>query len=180
MVEELRRRKLEKVYGSFDADRDGVIDELDITALAQVWCETYDLPPYSEHWRSVHLHAHRMFRAMPGRPNVEGVEQVTVEDWVAWGDDPGFADFVEASAIPFSMAVFAAADKDRDGRITATEMMAAQMRGGMSEEEARRAFTVLDTDRDGYVTTDEYIRAARAFYLSDDPAEAGNSIAGDV
>ncbi|WP_033443279.1 EF-hand domain-containing protein [Saccharothrix sp. NRRL B-16314] len=180
MTTELRRLKLEKAYYSIDVDRDGVIDELDVTALAQIWCDTYDLEPRSEDWRRIHFHAHKLFRGMPGKTDGEGVKRVTVEDWVAWGDDPAFPAFVEDAAIPFSIAVFTAADKDRDGRITAPEMMAAQIRGGMSEEETTQAFGMLDTDGDGYVTTQEYVEAARAFYLSDDPDEPGNSIAGDL
>lgn len=181
MATELRRRKLEKVYRSMDADEDGVIDELDVTALAQIWCDTYDLAPRSESWRRIHFHARKMFRdIIPGRLGAEGIKWVTVEDWITWGDDPAFPAYVEASAVPFSMAVFAAADKDADGRITVAEMMAAQLRSGMSEAETRQAFDLLDTDRDGYVTTAEYSRAARAFYLSDDHDEPGNTIAGEL
>jgi hypothetical protein len=180
MTTELRRRKLEKAYGSIDVDQDGVIDELDVTSLAQIWCETYDLSPRSEGWRAIHGQAHKMWRDMPGHMGADGIKRVTVEEWVTWGDAPGFAEFVEVSAIPFSMAVFAAADKDKDGRINAEEMMAAQLRGGMSKEETNKAFGTLDTDGDGYVTTYEYIEAAREFYLSDDPNARGNHIAGEL
>jgi len=180
VISDLRRLKLEKAFGSIDADQDGVIDSLDVTALAQIWCETYDLAPRSDDWKLVHRHANILWRDMPGSMAEDGFKRVTVRDWVRWGEDPAFPEFVEKSAIPFSIAVFTAADKDKDGRINAAEMMAAQIRGGMSEEETTKAFSILDTDGDGYVTTDEYFEAAREFYLSDDPAARGNHIAGEL
>ncbi|WP_280406081.1 EF-hand domain-containing protein [Nocardia brasiliensis] len=180
MTSALRMTKLRKLFSAYDVDQDGVMDELDVTALAQMWCDTYDLPPRSADWSSIHRQAHRMFRDMPGSLDADGDKKVTIDEWVAWGDHPEFQKFVENSAIPFSMAVFAAADKDRDGRINAQEMMAAQIKGGMSEEETNKAFALLDADGDGYVTTDEYIQASREFYLSDDPAARGNHIAGEL
>ncbi|GAA4084684.1 MULTISPECIES: EF-hand domain-containing protein [Actinomadura] len=179
MSADLRRRKLEKVFASFDTDRDGVIDELDITAMAQIWCDTYGVAPSSAHWRSIHGRAHGLWRGI--RENTDGgdADRVSRDEWVAAMDSPGFAAFVERSAIPFSMAVFAAADGDGDGRITVEEMMAAQSKSGMSAEETRTVFALLDTDGDGRVSYDEYVEAARQFYLSDDPEAPGNLIAGD-
>jgi hypothetical protein len=185
MATELRRRKLEKVFASFDVDQDGVIDELDITAMAQIWCDTYEVPPRSSGWRQIHGRAHRMWHdiqgsAIQGSADAGGTKKVTKEQWVRWGDEPEFPAFVETAAIPFSMAVFGVADSDRDGRITVEEMMAAQIKSGMSEHETRGVFDRLDTDHDGYVTGDEYVQAAREFYLSDDPRAPGNLIAGEL
>jgi Ca2+-binding EF-hand superfamily protein len=180
MTTDLLRRKLEKVFGSFDVDADGVIDELDITAMAQIWCDTYEVAPRTADWRRIHGAAHKMWRDIRGSVDADGVKTVTLEEWVVWGDKPEFPEFVERSAIPFSMAVFGAADGDRDGRITVEEMMAAQLKSGMTAEETRGAFDLLDTDHDGFVTAAEYVQAAREFYLSDDPDAPGNSIAGDL
>jgi hypothetical protein len=180
MATDLLQRKLEKVFGSFDVDRDGVIDQLDITAMAQIWCDTYEVAPHSEGWRKIHGAAAKMWRDIRGSVDTDGMKRVTRQEWVAWSDKPDFPEFVETSAIPFSLAVFDVADADRDGRITVEEMMAAQIKSGMSAAETRGAFDLLDTDHDGYVTGDEYAQAAREFYLSDDPDAPGNSIAGDL
>jgi Ca2+-binding EF-hand superfamily protein len=179
-ISDLRRRKLEKSYGSIDVDQDGVIDELDVTALSQIWCDTYDLAPRSPAWRKIHGQGQQMFRGMAGSVDADGIRRVTLDDWLNWATKPEFVEFVERDAIPYSMAVFSAADKDEDGKINAAEMMAAQIRGGMSEKETADAFGVLDTDGDGYVTYDEYVAAARDFYLSEDPEARGNYIAGDL
>lgn len=180
MATDLLQRKLEKVFGSFDIDQDGVIDQLDITAMAQIWCDTYDAAPNSEDWRKIHGAAATMWRDIRGSLTEDGTKKVTRQEWVSWSDMADFPEFVERSAIPFSMAVFDVADADRDGRITVEEMMAAQIKSGMTAAETRGAFDLLDTDHDGFVTADEYVQAAREFYLSDDPDAPGNSIAGDL
>ncbi|GAA5127373.1 EF-hand domain-containing protein [Haloechinothrix salitolerans] len=180
MSTDLLQRKLAKVFASFDVDQDGVIDELDITAMAQIWCDVYEVAPNSAEWRQIHGRAHAMWREMRGSTGADGIKRVTLSEWVEWGTKPDFPDFVENAAIPFSLAVFDVADKDRDGKITMPEMMAAQSKSGMSPEETQSAFDTLDTDRDGYVTGEQYAQAAREFYLSDDPNAPGNLIAGDL
>jgi hypothetical protein len=87
---------------------------------------------------------------------------------------------VERYAIPFSVAVFAAADKDRDGVLTPPDMLVAHLKAGMSEEDSALAFKSLDADGDGRVSVDQYFAANREFYLSEDPAARGNFLAGDL
>ncbi|RJO72512.1 EF-hand domain-containing protein [Nocardia panacis] len=173
----LRIRKLRRVFDAYDLDRDGIIEESDILALVHIWCETYELEPDSPGWTDIDSKTRAMFRDIPG---LDGAEKVRAEEWIAMADHPDFARFVESVAIPHSMAVFTAADKDGDGRISAREMLAAQIKAGMSLQEADQAFALLDADGDGYLTYDEYIQALREFYLSDDPAAHGNRIAGEL
>jgi len=177
---DFQRRKLEKVFASFDPDADGVIDELDLLAMAQVWCDTYGAAPNSADWRGIHAAALAMWRSLRAGLGAPADGKLTTDEWVAAMDSPFFPKFVDDAAIPFSMAVFAAADKDGDGRITAAEMFAGQSRTGMTEAETRAAFEQLDGDGDGFVTAQEYVEAARDFYLSEDPEAAGNLIAGDL
>ncbi|MBV9445830.1 MAG: hypothetical protein JO345_08040 [Streptosporangiaceae bacterium] len=180
MPSELRRRKLEKSFYSIDADHDDVIYDTDVIALAQMWCDIYDLPPRSPDWTAIHAAGQKVFREMPGTTGADGIKRITMQDWLSWADDPAFPIFVERAAIPFSMAVFGAADKDNDNRLTAEEMNPGQAQGGMSDDDTKVAFDVLDRDRDGYVTTQQYIEAQREFYLSDDPDAPGNLIAGPI
>lgn len=180
MTTDLQQQKLAKVFASFDFDQDGVIEELDITAMAQIWCEVYEVSTNSAEWRQIHGHGNAMWHEMRGSTGAHGLKRVTLDEWVAWGTKPDFLNFVETAAVPFSMAVFDVADKDRDGKLTMPEMMAAQSKSGMSPEETQLAFDALDTDGDGYVTGEQYAQAAREFYLSDNPNAPGNLIAGDL
>jgi len=177
---DLQVRKLEKVFASFDTDADGVIDLLDFTGMAQTYCDAYGIAPRTERWRKIHGCALVMWRAVEQRTGTLNPAKLTKQDWVSWMDSNEYADFVMRAAIPFSMAAFSIADADNDGRCDVDEMMAAQRRSGMSEEEVRRSFDLLDSDGDGYVTAENFAQALDEFYFSDDPDAPGNSIAGDL
>lgn len=177
---DLQLRKLEKVFASFDTDGDGVVDVLDFTGMAQIYCDAYAIPSRSERWRTMHRAAHVMWRAVERRSGSLDPAKLTLREWISWMGSHEYADYVTLAAIPFSMTAFSIADADGDGRCDVDEMMAAQRRSGMSEVEVRRSFGLLDADGDGYVTAAQFEQALDEYYFSDDPAAPGNSIAGDL
>lgn len=177
---EVQLRKLQKWFASFDADGDGVIDVLDFTGMAQLYCEAYSVAPRSEAWRRMHGCAHVAWRAIEQRTGTANAAKLTRDEWVSWLGTNEYTDFVVRAAIPFSLMAFSIADADGDGRCEVDEMMAAQHRSGMSEEEIHRSFDMLDLDGDGYVTRDDFTQALREFYFSKDPDAPGNFMAGDL
>jgi Ca2+-binding EF-hand superfamily protein len=177
---ELQIRKLNKVFMSFDPDGDGVIDVLDLTGMAQLYCDAYDVPTRSEAWRNIHGCAQAMWRAIEQRTGTLNPAKLSRQEWIDWMGSTEYADYVALAAIPFSMAAFALADADGDGRCQVEEMSEAQRRSGMSEREIRWSFGLLDADADGYVTAAEFEQALEEYYFSDDPDAPGNSIAGDL
>jgi Ca2+-binding EF-hand superfamily protein len=177
---DLQVRKLHRWFASFDTDGDGVIDVLDFTGMAQVYCEAYEVPPRSATWRRMHHHALIVWRALEQRTGAAQPAKLTREEWVAWLGTSEYTDFILRAAIPFSQMAFSIADGDGDGRCDVYELMAAQRRSGMSEEEIHRAFDRLDQDGDGYVTENDFEQAHREFYFSDDPSAPGNYLAGEI
>lgn len=180
MATDLQVRKLDKVFASFDTDGDDVIDLLDFTGMAQLYCDTYGVAPRTESWRKIHGCAQVMWRAIEQRTGTLDPAKLTKQEWVSWMGSNEYTDFVIHAAIPFSMTAFSMADADDDGRCDVDQMMAAQRRSGMSEDEIRRSFDLLDSDGDGYVTAENFAQALDEFYFSDDPDAPGNSIAGDL
>ena len=177
---DLQVRKLDRWFASFDTDRDGVVDVLDVTGMAQVYCEAYGVPPRSDTWRDMHRWALVMWQAIERRTGALDPARLTRDEWVSWIGTHEYVDFILRAAIPFSQMAFSIADADGDGRCDVYELMAAQRRSGMSEEEIHRAFARLDQDGDGYATTEDFERAHREFYFSDDPAAPGNYLAGEI
>jgi Ca2+-binding EF-hand superfamily protein len=180
MPSDLQIRKLHKVFDSFDTDGDGIIDLLDFTGMAQTYCEAYGVAARTDAWRKIHECAYTMWRAVEQRAGTVNPAKLTRQEWVSWMGSHEYEDYVNLAAIPFSMAAFAMADADNDGRCSVDEMMAAQRRSGMSEEEIHRSFKLLDFDGDGFVTAEQFAEALDEYYFSDDPNAPGNSIAGDL
>lgn len=177
MATELQRRKYEKAFERFDVDGDGVIDATDITALVQLWCDTFDIAPGSEEWKKINSLAYKLWQNLEGTTDTDGDKSVSREEWNASMERP---DFVDKVALPFALAVFDIADKDNDGQVSMAEMTAAQSKAGISEAETGRVFQQLDTDGDGYVERNEYENAIKEFYLSDDPDSPGNLMVGNL
>lgn len=177
---DLQVRKLDKWFASFDVDGDGAIDILDFTGMAQVYCEAYGVEPRSETWRRMHEWAHIVWRAIDQRVGALNPARLTRDELIAWFGSSQYTDFIVHVAIPFSETAFSIADADGDGRCDVSELMAAQRRSGMSEEEIHRSFDLLDFDGDGYVTLEDFTQAHLDFYFGDDPDAPGNLMAGEL
>ncbi|GLZ42299.1 EF-hand domain-containing protein [Actinokineospora sp. NBRC 105648] len=177
MATDLQRRKYEKAFDRFDVNRDGVLQRNDITATAKIWCETFDVRPESEEGNRITGLADKLWDDILAATDTDQGGTVSKDEWTTAMERP---DFVEKVALPFALAVFDIADSDNSGRLSVNEMIAAQSRSGISEDETRRMFDALDADSDGEVHRDEYAAAIREFYLSDDPNAVGNLMVGDL
>jgi Ca2+-binding EF-hand superfamily protein len=177
MTSDLQRRKYEKAFERFDVNSDGVLEQNDIDSMVTAWCATFDVPADSEEGKRIRKLGDQLWRDILAATDTDRGGSVSKDEWNTAMERP---DFIQRVALPFALAVFDLADKDGSGRLSVHEMIAAQTRSGISEEETRKMFTALDSDHDGEVDRDEYARAIEQFYLSDDPNAVGNLMAGNV
>ncbi|TCO59643.1 EF-hand domain-containing protein [Actinocrispum wychmicini] len=177
MPTQLQKRKYEKAFDRFDVNRDGVLQENDITAMAKIWCETFKVGPASGDAARINDLATKLWADITAATDTDQSGTVSKSEWNAAMEKP---DFVDRVALPFALAVFDVADRDKSGTLSVHEMIAGQSRAGITEDETRRMFEALDTDHDGTVSRDEYAAAIREFYLSDDPNAVGNLMVGDL
>ncbi|GAA3030383.1 EF-hand domain-containing protein [Actinokineospora globicatena] len=177
MATQLQQRKYEKAFERFDVDRDGVLQRNDITAMAKIWRETFAVAEATEEAIRIDRLAEQLWQDITSATDADADGTVSKTEWNQAMERPEFVDKV---ALPFALAVFDLADKDGSGRLSVQEMIAAQSRSGISEQETRRMFDALDADHDGEVHRDEYASAIREFYLSDDPNAVGNLMVGDL
>ncbi|WP_026421237.1 EF-hand domain-containing protein [Actinokineospora inagensis] len=177
MATQLQQRKFEKAFERFDVDRDGVLQQNDITAMAKIWQETFAVSSGTEEANRIHSLAAQLWQDITSATDTDADGTISKAEWTTAMERPEFIDKV---ALPFALAVFDLADKDSSGSLSVEEMIAGQARSGISEAETRRMFEALDADHDGSVSRDEYANAIREFYLSDDPNAVGNLMVGNL
>lgn len=177
MTSDLKQRKYDKAFERYDSDHDGRIDQSDIDAMVQKWCQALGATPGSAEATRLGKLASDMWTRIRQHTDLDTDLAISKDEWTSAAEDPSFVDQV---AVPFALAAFDAADSDGDGRISREEMAKAQTEAGMSESESREAFDKLDVDHDGYVSREEFSKAVREFYLSDDPSAKGNQLAGTL
>ncbi|MFB9902320.1 EF-hand domain-containing protein [Allokutzneria oryzae] len=157
----LYQQRLEKDFERYDADHDGVIDQTDIHGVVQALCQAHNVPPGSPTWREVTTRANRLWQHLEGHLDDNGDKVISLEEWTAGYNHPGFVDEV---ALPLAEFAFRLGDRDGDGKLSLDEWMTSQTAFGVGQVEAIQNFHRLDENGDGYVTTDEHARAVRSFY----------------
>jgi Ca2+-binding EF-hand superfamily protein len=177
MSNDLQTAKFEREFRNIDTDNDGMIEETDVDVVVQSWCIDFGFAPGTAQWRRINSWGHLMWRNLIGVADEDGYKKVSMADWVASHQQPGF---IEKVAMPFAQMAVDLADTDNDGRLSEQDWLTGQRSTGQSEEEIIESFRYIDTDNDGYVTKDECYQAIKEFYLSNDPDVAGNMIAGRI
>lgn len=177
MASKLQRTKYEKLFERYDHDGDGEIEQADIDAIIAQWTHDFHIVPGSEQWRRMTGAANHMWQDLPGHTDRKGRKRVSKAEWVAAHEKP---DFIEAIALPFTLAVFEAGDVDGDGMITLQEYLKAQVATRVPQDEALEVFQAFDEDGDGKISKEEFARHIEAFYKSDDVKAPGSHMAGKV
>lgn len=177
MASKLQLSKYAKAFDRFDIDKDGVLRQSDVTAMAKAWCDAYSVEPNTNEWNKINDLAVKLWKDMSATADTDASGEVSKDEWNVAMDDAGFVDSV---ALPFALAVFDMADSNNDGKLSKDEMSAAQSKAGISPAEIETMFKALDTDGDGFVERSEYSSAIRDFYRSDNPNSVGNLMAGSI
>ncbi|PXX70597.1 EF hand domain-containing protein [Nocardia tenerifensis] len=175
MVTKARQQKFAKHFERYDADSDGKIDQSDIDALINRWCDAFNIAPGSDKWRITIKRANRLWQDLQGHADANGDKVINLEEWISAHEDPRFVDEV---AIPLAQLTFELGDTDGDGSISLSEWMTLQSISGVGQVDALKMFQALDHDGDGYISTDEHDAALREFFGSDDLQAAGTQLAG--
>ncbi|GAA3553855.1 EF-hand domain-containing protein [Nonomuraea rosea] len=159
------RESAERNFNDLDTDGDGFLTRYDYMALAQrrlgqtgVRADTPEgesvVDAFLNAWD---IHARALDTDRDGR--------ISKEEYVSSFETLVRTGTLDTVLTPISRATFAAADRDRDGWITAEEFGAVWNR---PRTDLTTAFARADADRDGRISFEEFARARHDLLIGDD------------
>ncbi|MFC4119254.1 EF-hand domain-containing protein [Nonomuraea zeae] len=159
------RESAERNFNDLDTDGDGFLTRYDYMALAQRRLEQTGVradTPEGEAVVDAFLNAWDTHaRAL----DTDRDGQISKEEYVGSFETLMRTGALDAVLTPISRATFAAADRDRDGWITAEEFGSVWSRRGT---DLTAAFAKVDADRDGRISFEEFARARRDLLIGED------------
>eukprot|EP01120_Amphizonella_sp_Union-15-10_P009865 TRINITY_DN3828_c0_g1_i1.p1 TRINITY_DN3828_c0_g1~~TRINITY_DN3828_c0_g1_i1.p1 ORF type:complete len:204 (+),score=43.15 TRINITY_DN3828_c0_g1_i1:42-614(+) len=177
-VSDLQIKKLQHAYQCWDADKDGKMTLDDYKLYAHKIATRGGLNTESESSKLVTEQFLKLFGPIlhAADKNQDGV--VTEEEFVEYFITNFIVKKDISQHISIAANIFKMIDGDGDGKISPSEYILAQWGWGISEESAKKAFSLMDLNNDGFITYDEYEKHFSDYWLSSDPNVPGNNFFG--
>ncbi|MFE3329109.1 EF-hand domain-containing protein [Streptomyces sp. NPDC059176] len=172
--------KLERMFDSMDANRDGYVDWTDYQKLGDRYIQAYRLGKDDRRARAIQAFCQIYFLELLRHAGVD-TGRLTKEQFVTANRlaviDTSRLSVVEGGG----HAIFDVIDVDGDNEIGKDEFALFLREVWKSDApDAMDVFAMLDTDGDGAISRHEFIRAVREYYLSSDPEVPGSMFFGRV
>jgi hypothetical protein len=168
------RRKMALGFYRLDLGKDGLVSQDDLTDLAQHVSERLHIGSGSAEAATISAAFNKVWQAY-GQPAAEtGNNAISFDDFAAAHDAFLRIPDARARGIGVNAAVFAALDRNGDGKLNAHEYAAFLTAMGVSREDAQTAFQHLDRNGDGSLSCDEMAADWWEYWNSEDRAEPGN------
>jgi Ca2+-binding EF-hand superfamily protein len=177
----LQQQKLSHMFALLDLDGDGRLEQRDyvgrVEALARLRGWSRDSAVYQRNLG----HALEEWENLCESADTNQDGRVTLDEFLRFGatylDD---RDAVRSWARGDVQLLFDAIDTDSDGRISIDEYRVYLEVYGADASAAETFFAHADLDEDGRITRAEMAHAFEEFFLSSDPAAAGNLLFGPL
>lgn len=149
-------------FSLLDADRNGVLEEADFTALAARIVAELGEDAGSAAARAVHAGHLAFWEGL--RQAGSGGDAVTFEEYARAVASP---EWFDAHGMPYAESVADICDRDRDGRISPEEFTKAMTAIGFAAAAVAELFAAFDRDGNGYLDRDEWVAGIRGFYVGE-------------
>ena len=179
MLSDLQKRKLPRLFATYDADGNGRIDLLDFDRLLHQFAAfrgwTPGMAPY-EDLRARLVHRWERMQRYADR-NSDG--SVTLSEWMAYmeavlEDDAAY----EAELAGVAGAVFGVFDLDADDALTTEELRALYRGLGLGPAHIKELYERLGMGTGDRMTKERFLDLLDDFLTSPDPDEPGNWLFG--
>ncbi|MFC0531988.1 EF-hand domain-containing protein [Phytohabitans kaempferiae] len=178
----LQQRKLDKAFHHLDVNRNGYVEEQDLTALGVRLLANFGVGHDDPRARKIADGFGTFWTALATALDADGDRRLSPAEYRDGmlagfgGPDGGFDQHFR----PGAMAVLELADTDGDGYVSRDEFATMQRAFGTVPDESDYAFDQLDLDGDGRLSLDEMIEAVREFYVGADDNAVGTWFFGRV
>jgi Ca2+-binding EF-hand superfamily protein len=176
-----QQKKLARMFDLLDGNRDGHLERADYLRRVDACARLRGWPAGSPEYVRNLQHALEEWENLSETVDADRDGWVTREEFLRFGetylDD---RDAVRSFARGDVQLLFDAMDSDADGRVTVEEYRAYLEVCGADTSAAATFFAHADVDEDGQMTRAEMAHAFEEFFLSNDPAAAGNLLFGPL
>lgn len=176
MLSELMQKKLKRDFAFRDLDADGYVQQADWEQCAHHLAILHGWQIGSAEYEHIVAQHVAMWTNFWQPADSDGDGKVTFTEYVQLTDARRKAGFkLEMEQIQnWLTAVFDAVDGDGDGVISLAEYRLFFQAWGLAADEADVAYAAMDFNADERLSRRAFLQFGVNFYLSDDPAMAGN------
>ena len=174
MLSEFQKRKITLAFYKFDTSKDGVVKLEDWDLLGKKVAELQGIKPGEANYQKITSAYRGAWDAFFKPADQDSDNKVTLEEYLNACDRLFQTPNAAETSMVSDRAVFDAIDLDGTGKIDVHEYAIYLKSLGLSEEDAKVAFSKLDLDSDGFISRDEFALNLFAYYQSDDPQAVAN------
>eukprot|EP01120_Amphizonella_sp_Union-15-10_P015743 TRINITY_DN814_c0_g3_i2.p1 TRINITY_DN814_c0_g3~~TRINITY_DN814_c0_g3_i2.p1 ORF type:complete len:183 (+),score=30.27 TRINITY_DN814_c0_g3_i2:106-654(+) len=174
---DLQRKKILYAFHLWDANGDGVIEQIDFEQYSDNVAGLLKLEPTSEGAKAIKAHFQGLFERQLQASDTDKDGKISEKEFLDhYAKDYVIPNNIEA-IMKTATEIFTFVDRNRDGEIDLQEYIFFLAAWRVPEENAKKAFSIL-TENSGKLSFEKFLHYCKEFWLSDDPNSIGNNFFG--
>lgn len=176
MLSDLKRRKFTAWFNLYDVDKTGYIERGDLEQVSRNLARLHGYGEDSQYFQTYI----QIWEGMRQQADVDTDERIGLEEFLqaqeALTSNP---DIATHAALAMSEQQIQMLDRDGDGKLGESEVVAQTLAHNQTEEYGKVIFRHLDRNGNGAVSKEELMQAVEEFLFSEDPDAPGNWLCGE-
>lgn len=179
-LSEFQKKKISLAFKKYDLSNDGILEASDFELFAQKVAQELGVNSGSPEHDKI-MSAYRVMWDSYFKPaDVDGDNKIVLEEYLKACER--FIESPNGSTMgtDLNKVFYDAIDLDGSGSIDEKEFSVFLTTIGISEADAKTAFSHLDTDKSGSLSQEEFAKNLYDYYAGDDPQAAANWFYGPI
>ena len=179
-LSEFQTKKISLAFKKYDSSNDGVVEVSDFEKIAQKVAQNLGVNSGSPEHDKI-TSAYRVIWDGYFKPaDVDGDDKVVLEEYLKATERFFGSPNAATMGTDLNKVLYDAIDFDGGGSIDEKELSAFLKAVGVSEADAKTAFSHLDTDKNGSISREEFAKNLYDYYASDDTGAPANWFYGPI